>query len=157
MDTLTELIPTLRLRIGDTDPATYKYLDSWLLIALVASVRSLERYWDSKYTTDDSGIVTRNPDYDYFEFEDTDGIIQSKDEIIIVLKAALIVLEGSLENHAWDLGSWRDAEISYSNIAGGSTRESTIKRIQDELDLYIKSPSRRLTKSHRMRILETNK
>jgi hypothetical protein len=130
-------------------------MDEWLVLSLIASVRSLERYWDNKYLITDGGVVSRNDKYDYFTEEDTEGIIQSMDEIIIILKASLIVLQGSLENNAWNLGSWRDAEISYSNIASGSTRESTVKRLQSELDMYLKDPMHRLTKSSRRGVLAT--
>ena len=150
------LIPYLRLKIGDTDPLTYKYMDEWLSVALIAAVRGLERYWSNKYFVSDEGIVTRNDEYLDFTYEEDEGTIQTMDENIIVIKAALIVLEGSLENHSWDIGSWRDAEISYSNIASGSIRESTVKRLQAELDMYLKSPQKKLSSSHRMSILTTN-
>lgn len=151
------LLPMLRLRIGDINPASYRYMDEWLVLSLIASVRSLERYWDSKYHITDGGVITRDEDYEYFTFEEEDGIVQTMDEIIIVLKASLIVLQGTLENNAWDLGSWRDAEISYSNIASGNVRSDTLKRLQSELDAYLKSPMKRLVGSYRETILETNK
>jgi hypothetical protein len=155
-DSIDYLIPVLRLRIGDTDSDSYRYMDEWLIVSLISSIRALERYWDNKYLVTDEGVITRNADYDYFTSEETSGIIQTMDENIIVLKAALIVLEGSLENKAWDLGSWRDAEISYSNIASGSTREATVKRLQSELNEYLKSPQKKLSGAHRMTILTTD-
>jgi hypothetical protein len=151
------LIPTLRIEIGDIDSSTYRYLDEWLMIALIAATRGLERYWDSKYIITDGGAISRNIDYEYFTFEEEDSIIQRMDERIIIVKAALIILNGSLENSAWNLGSWRDAEISYSNIASGSLRGDTIRRLQHELDDLIKAPMKRLTISSRMSILETDK
>lgn len=152
--TLDYLIPVLRLRIGDVNEASYRYLDEWLMIALTAAVRSLERYWGSKYIVDDSGTVARYEDYAYFEFPESSGVIQKKDENIIILKAALIILEGSLENMAWSTGSWKDAEISYSNIQSGNLRGETIKSIKAELDSLIKSPIKRLTRGYRATILE---
>jgi hypothetical protein len=149
------LLPMLRLRIGDINPASYRYMDDWLVLSLIASVRSLERYWDNKYHVTDGGVVSRDENYEYFTSEEADGVVQAMDEIIIVLKASLIVLEGSLENNAWNLGSWRDAEISYSNIASGNIRGDTIRKLQSELDAYLKSPMKRLTESYRMTILDT--
>jgi hypothetical protein len=148
------LIPTLRLRIGDIDSSKYRYMDEWLMIALVASVRSLERYWGSKYVITEGGVVTRNASYANFEFGESEGVIQKKDEHIIVTKAALITLEGSLENSAWAIGSWKDAEISVSNIEAGKLRTETLRNLRAELDSLIKSPMKRLTKGSRATILE---
>jgi len=154
-ESIDYLIPMLRLKIGDLDSTTYKYLDEWLLNAFIAAIRGLERYWDSKYFITDGGIVTRNTNYNYFEFEETEGTIQSKDEDIIVIKAALIILEGGLENAAWNIGSWRDAEISYSNLEYGRLRTENIRRMREELSNLIKVPMKRLTTSQRMTILDT--
>jgi hypothetical protein len=152
--TVDYLVPFLRLRIGDTNEDTYRYLDEWLRVALIASIRSLERYWGSKYKVSEEGVVTRNTSYASFEFAESEGLIQKKDEDIIIIKTALIVLEGSLENMAWNTGSWRDAEISYSNIQAGNLRGDTIKNLKAELDMLIKSPSKRLTRGGRQSILE---
>jgi hypothetical protein len=148
------LIPTLRLKIGDINSATYRYMDEWLVVALIASVRSLERYWGSKYIITEGGAITRNTGYTNFEFEESEGVIQRKDEHIIVTKAALIILEGSLENSAWAIGSWKDAEISVSNIEAGKLRTETLRNLRTELDSLIKSPMKRLTKGSRATILE---
>ena len=147
------LLPTLRLRIGDIDNTAYRYLDEWLVIGLVAAVRSLERYWGSKYKITEGGTITRNELYLDFEFEESEGLVQKKDEDIIIIKAALMVLEGSLENSAWDAGSWKDAEIAYSNISSGKLREGILNNLKTELDSLIKSPSKRLTKGSRSSIL----
>jgi hypothetical protein len=153
MTDVTYLIPLLRLKIGDINPASYRYLDEWLEIALNASIRSLERYWGSKYIISDAGVITRNSSYTDFEFGESDGIIQKKDENIIVIKAAMIVLEGSLENSAWAIGSWKDAEISYSNIQSGNLRKETITSLKAELASLIKSPMKRLSRGSRQSIL----
>lgn len=148
------LIPALRLKIGDVNSSSYRYLDEWLATSLIVAIRGLQRYWASKYLITDGGEAYRNTDYTDFEFEEVDGIIQQKDEEIILIKAALIILEGSLENSAWSIGSWKDAEISYSNIKAGDLREDTVKRLKTELDSLIKSPMRRLTLGSRQSILE---
>jgi hypothetical protein len=153
-ESIDYLIPFLRVRIGDIDSASYRYMDEWLLIALIAAVRGLERYWGSKYKITEGGSVTRNTSYADFEFAESEGLIQKKDEDIIIIKTALIVLEGSLENSAWAIGSWRDAEISYSNIQAGNIRGDTIRNLKAELDKLIKSPSKRLSHGTRATILE---
>src|ERR1035437_10086876 len=118
------LIPYLRLRLGDLTPATYRYLDEWLSSALIASVRILGRYWGFKYFVDDSGLVSRNSNCYTFAFEENLGIIEGQDEDIIVLKAAIIVLEGNLENSAWSISSWKDSEISFSNLEQSRSRST---------------------------------
>ena len=149
------LIPQLRLRIGDTTESTYRYLDEWLKIALIASVRVLQRYWKSKYLIADSGVVTRNLLITTFEFtEEESGVIQEKDEDIIILKAAIIILEGSLENSAWDFGSWKDNEIAVSSIESGRVRGEILSRLQAELDSLIKPPTKQLAQGYRQSILE---
>jgi len=148
------LITDLRLRIGDIDSANYRYLDDWLYIALIAAVKNLERYWGSKYIVDSDGYVTRNSEYANFEFEESDGVIQRKDENIIIIMAALFVLEGSLESSAWSIGSWRDAEVAYSNIEAGKLRTATLRNLKEELNSLIKPPSKRLSSGSRRSILE---
>ena len=152
-ESIEYLLPTLRLRIGDIDNTAYRYLDEWLIIGMVAAVRSLERYWGSKYKITEGGSITRNELYLDFEFEESEGLIQKKDEDIIIIKAALMILEGSLENSAWDVGSWKDAEIAYSNISSGKLREGILRNLKTELDSLIKSPSKRLTRGSRSSIL----
>jgi len=143
------LLPYLRLKIGDINPDSYRYLDEWLKTSLILSIRSLARRWESKYSVTDSGIVSRNTTYTDWEFTEASGTIQDKDENPILLQAALIILEGSLENSAWDIGSWRDAEISVSNIQQGVLRDQTIKNLQTELDSILRPPSKRLVVSAR--------
>jgi len=143
------LIPYLRLKIGDTDATAYKYLDDWLKTSLILAVRALGRRWGSKYIITDSGVASRNTTYTDWEFDESTGTIQDKDENPIILQAALLVLQGSLENSAWNIGSWRDAEISVSNIQQGNLREQTIKNLQAELDSIVRPPSKRLVVSTR--------
>jgi len=113
---LTNLIPELRIRIGDTNPALYRYTDDWLLVSLKSSVKLLSKWWNFKYLLDSNGDVMRNPD-GYFVFEETSdgvigGVFEPGDDQVVIIYAAIVILEGSLENSAWDFGSWKDAEIS---------------------------------------------
>lgn len=138
------LIPYLRLRLGDLTPATYRYLDEWLSNSLIASVRVLGRYWKFKYLVDESGLVSRNPNYYEFTFEESFGVIEGQDEDVIVLKAAIIVLQGNLENSAWSISSWKDSEISFSNLEQSRSRSSSLDRLlQDFRDLVV-APTKRL-------------
>jgi len=142
MDTLAELLPLLRLRLGDTNSASYRYLDEWLLLSLSAAVTALSRYWGNKYLLDSLNEIYRSTDYAYFE-SDSPPVIQFKDEWIIVLMASIIIKAGSLENMAWDLGSWRDAELSFSNLESGRQKDLSLKRDWEELNNYLKVPKKR--------------
>jgi hypothetical protein len=141
------LIPYLRLRIGDTNSTAYRYLDAWLLQALIVAIRSLERYWSNKYLVDEFGMVSRNSLLDFPTTEPP--VIETDDEYPIVLKAALIVLEGNLENSAWDAVIWHDAEISYNSTDGTRIRNQNLDRLQRELDAYLLAPTRRLAKAQK--------
>lgn len=149
------LIPQLRLHLGDLNPTSYRYMDSWLRTALLSSIKSLSRWWDSKYLLSDdltdpnlvaSGLledsVYRNESYRHFEFE-LPPTIQLKDERPILLMAAILIKSGSMENSSWDLGHWRDDELSYSNIEGGKARRESIARDVQELENILKPPVKR--------------
>lgn len=143
--TLDYLIPELRLKIGDINPESYRYLDEWLLVALGAAVKISYRYLGDRYWINDFGEVSRNPNKE-FEYSEDYGVIQKKDEPVILVLASLSVLGGSLENSAWSTGSWRDAEISVSNIESGRLREGTLKSLRDELKDLVLPPTKRLGK-----------
>jgi len=144
-ETLDYLIPYLRLEIGDTNSSAYRYVDEWLEIALVASIESLGRWWSERYYINDSNEVYRN---DLLLFsENPPPVIQPSDKRPIIIMAAIITLQGSLESSAWDLGSWKDAEISYSNIKGGDVRENNLKRLWAELESIMTPPNKRLARA----------
>lgn len=144
---LSYLIPYVRLRIGDTNSATYRYSDEWIVVALTASVQMLGRYLNYRYLLDSTNSVYRNPNETNWIFDEaTYGIIQPGDEQVIVLMATIILLEGSLENSAYNFVSWRDAEISFSNLEQSRARGGIIGRLWDELNSIILSPVKRLAK-----------
>lgn len=127
---LNYLIPRLRLKLGDLTPSSYKYLDEWLHAALIASVDALQRWWADKYQIDSDDRVYPN--------------IERRDIQPIILMASIILKSGSLENFSWNVGSWRDAEISYSNIEGGSRKSESLQRDWDELMQLLPPPSKKL-------------
>lgn len=139
---LDYLIDSLRLHLGDIDSTSYRYLEEWLRTAIVLSVKSLQRWWNFKYLIDTDYNVYRNPNHTYL-FE-SPPIVQNSDERPIILMASIIVKGGSLENSAWAVASWKDAEISYSNIAGGNMRDKSLDRDIAELELLMKPPVKRL-------------
>ena len=148
---LDYLIPQLRWRLGDIDSTAYRYPDSWLRVALVTALKGLQRWWGTKYTIDETTyIVSRDPGTTFaYAVPPT---IQQQDEIVIVLMAAIMTKDGSLESASWSAGSWKDAEISVSNIESGRLKESSIDRMWNELMWYILPPSKKLMGIHRSSI-----
>lgn len=142
---LDYLIDMLRLHLGDTDPASYRYMDEWLRTALVASVKELQRWWNYRYLLDSSYNVYRNPNHVFLFSEPP--IIQDADEKPIILMASIIIKKGSLENNSWNVGSWRDAEISYSNIEGNRAKLESIRDDWNQLTALLKPPTKRLVQS----------
>lgn len=141
---LDYLIPELRLHLGDIVPSAYRYTDEWLRTALVASVKDLQRWWKSRYTVNTSTyVVSRSPDHD-FEFS-SPPVVQTKDEKPIILMASIIIKGGSLEANSWNVGSWRDAEFSVSNIEGNKAKESSYAADWKALTDLIKPPTKQLT------------
>ncbi len=147
---MQDLMPALRLHLGDTDPSTYRYIDDWLHIALESAIKALQRWWGDKYIFVNTGEhLIRNPDYAGF-IEDSPPIIQRRDERPIILMASILVKSGQLEANSWNVGSWRDAEIAVSNIETGRSKEFSVRLDWDELKLYVMPPTKRL--SHALRV-----
>jgi hypothetical protein len=137
------LIPFLRLYIGDTNPLAYRYLDEWLKMSLLTSIKSLERWWKSKYlVNDDTQTISRNPDFTFIIAEPP--VITTADEMPIIIMASIIIKSGSLENNSWNMATWRDAEYYVSNVEGGKQKELGVKADWDRLLMYLKPPQKRL-------------
>lgn len=139
------LIGDLRLQLGDIDSTSYRYAEEWLRTAISSSIKTLQLWWKSKYLIDTDYQIYRNTSC-FFSQADP-PVIEQKDERIMVLMASIIIKGGSLESNAWNIGSWKDAEISYSNIQGSKAHEDSIKRDWTELLSLIKPPTKRLAKS----------
>ena len=140
---LDYLIPELRLKLWDTDPASYRYLDGWLRVSLVMAVKALQRWWRIRYTIDDSYVVARFAT-STFSVE-APPVIMTQDEEPILLMASILIKSGTLQNNSWDIGTWRDAEIYVSNIEGGRLKDASLKADWDRLLQYLKAPQRRLS------------
>lgn len=143
---LSYLEDFVRLQIGDLNPATYRYTSEWVLTSLQLAVKILQRYWNYRYLIDDAGEVTRNPNTTFL-FPETDGIIQKGDEYPIILMAAIILLEGSLENNSWDAVSWRDNEIQFSNLEKYRTKGDMLRRLVDMLNGILLPPVKKLARA----------
>jgi len=151
IDVVTDLdflLPELRLRLGDTDSAAYRYLDSWLRVSLVTALKSLQRWWRIRYIIDETTyVVTRYPDSTFLI--DEPPVIQQQDQTPILIMAQILTQSGTLENMSWSVGSWRDAEVSVSNIESGRLKDSSLERLWNELLWYLKPPTKRLNPGYR--------
>jgi hypothetical protein len=147
--TLDYLIPDLRVLIGDlVEP--YRYLDTWLGTSLLIAVKALNRRWNFRYLVTSTDI-SRNPGFNFLDPEPP--VILPEDEHPILLQAAIIILGGSLENSAWNVASWADAEIRYTNIDAGKLRDASLKRFMDELDAILLPPTKRLAGSRKQSLI----
>lgn len=142
---LDYLIDSLRLQLGDIDPLAYRYLDEWLRTSLVVGMKALQKWWNYKYLVDVDSNVYRNPNDPTFLFPEP-PIVENADERPIVLMASIITKGGSLENNAWSVGSWRDAEIYYSNTEGSRAKESSLQKDIDELKSLLTPPNKKLAR-----------
>lgn len=141
---LNYLISRLRLKLGDLTPP-YKYIDEWLHLSLVASIDALQRWWSDKYLVDANNRVSRNTNVTFTFAEPP--TIERRDIQPIILMASIILKSGSLENFSWNVGSWRDAEISFSNIEGSRGKQDSLKQDWDELNRILTSPNKKLVGS----------
>lgn len=141
---LDYLLDFLRLQLGDTCAPNYRYLDEWLRTALIMAVKISGRWLNNKYLLDTDYNVYRNTEA-LFYFEEP-PIIEDRDERVIILLASIITKQGSLENNAWNVGSWKDAEIAYSNIESGKELVKSIERDWNELKDLVKIPTKRLAR-----------
>lgn len=132
---LDYLIPDLRLHLGDTvEP--YTYAESVLRHALVNACKTLMKKWRNRYIIDSSYVVSRNTTV-VFEIS-SPPVIQYSDERAFILQASIIIKSGNLTNSANNYGSWKDDEISYSNIAAASTARGSLETDMMELDEWLR-------------------
>ncbi len=131
------------MELGDINPASYRYTDEWLRVALETAIKALQRWWSNRYLIDSvTGEVIRNPDFTY-TFEDP-PILETSDEMPVTLMAAFLIRDGSLEANAWTVGTWRDAEYYVSNVEGSRLRDASLQRTWDRLLMYLTPPTKRL-------------
>lgn len=132
---LDYLIPDLRIHLGDSD-LPYKYETDHLRHTLVIACKILMKKWRNRYIINATYQVSRNAGV---TFEDTSPpIIQYSDEHAFILQASIMVKSAVLQDSAWDIASWRDDEISYSNIAGGAALKKSLQDDIDELELWLR-------------------
>jgi hypothetical protein len=132
------------MELGDINPAAYRYTDEWLRVALLTAVKGLQRWWYNRYLVDDTTQnVYRNPASTFVL--DEPPVIQTTDEMPVILMAAILIKDGSLESNSWTVSTWRDAEYYVSNVEGGRLKDSSLQRTWDRLLIYLKPPTKRLS------------
>jgi len=134
--TLAYLIPQLRRQLSDyTEP--YAYTDVVLSGFLLDSIKALGNRWNNRYrvATVDSvpDLVVRNDNEYLFDFSEP-PVIQYQDERAVVLQASILIKRGTKWSESGSAVSWRDEEISYSNLESARQRSSTLQDDIDELD-----------------------
>lgn len=141
---LYNYIERLRLHLGDSDSTNYRYMDEWLRVSLISAVELLMPRWNYKYLLiEDEDDVYRNPAASSFIFPEP-PVIERGDVWPIVIQASIIIKEGSLENMSWNFASWRDAEISYSNLEGSRSKDRSLQRDIEMLDSMLPWRTKRL-------------
>jgi len=128
---LEELIFPLRVQIGDTD-AVPTFSDEHLHRVLRVAVADLMRRWSDKYYVDNEGVVHRNPNIT-FDWSSPPEI-QHKDRRPIILQSSIMIKSGAKFSESGDVSSWRDEEISYSNIESARQISSTLTDDINELE-----------------------
>jgi len=139
---LEDLILPLRVQIGDTD-AIPTLSDEMLHVILLESVASLMSRWGDKYYITNDKVVKRNSNVTFDWSAPPE--IQHKDRRPIVLQASILIKGGVKFSESSGAVSWRDEEISYSNIESARQRSSTLEDDIKELEAIL--PSKKLAKA----------
>jgi len=132
---LDYLIDDLRVHLGDfTVPYTYTL--EHLRHCLVMACKTLMHKWHNKYVINASYVVARSTTVPFAVV--APPIIQYSDERAFILQASIIVKSGEIQHSAWDVASWRDDEIAYSNIAGAGQMQKSLLKDMDELEMWLR-------------------
>jgi hypothetical protein len=120
------LIWSVRRKVGDlTEP--YTYSDELIRSYLVEALRVLGGRWRNRYLIDGDYVVTRNTSITTFTIT-SPPVIEQQDQEIIALQAAIMIKSNAVYDSSWDVASWKDNEIAYSNIQGGKIRDLSLDR-----------------------------
>jgi hypothetical protein len=144
---LDYLIDHLRLHLGDVDSTSYEYSNEYLRTALVYGLKALGYRWNHRYLISASYVVSRNALCGYLFMFSPPPVVQAPDEIIIVLQASIMVKMGRNRSSAANVASWRDDEISYSNIAASRAMTDDLQQDIDWLNSLL--PKKKLYSADR--------
>lgn len=139
---LDYLIDHLRVHLHDIDPASYEYSMVYLRTALVYAFKALGHRWNHRYIINSNYVVSRNLTKGYVFAYASPPVIQAPDEIIIVLQASIMIKMGRNRTSAANVGSWKDSEVSYSNIAASKAMSDDLRMDLEWLNSLL--PKKRL-------------
>lgn len=130
MSDVTFLLPDLRVYLGDTVEA-YMFSDDLLESSLFTAIKLLGRRWRYRYLLDEDNDITRN---DAASFQVSTPTIEFVDQAALIVQAAIVIKSARAWDSSWDVASWKDDEIAYSNIQGARSRDTSIASDQNLLD-----------------------
>jgi len=117
------LIDDLRFYLGDVT-LPYRYANTHLRHGLVMACKALMKKWRNRYSINASYVISRSPTAEFYEL--TPPIIERADETAFILQGSIIIKTAALQDTSWDIASWRDDEVAYSNIAGGAALKQSL-------------------------------
>jgi len=123
MSDLATLVGSLRNYLGDSD-TPYRFDAEELETSLDTALYMLLRRLNFKYTMDTSGTITRTSGATFKV--DSPPVVEFADQAAIIIQAAIITKSASAWDSSWDVASWKDDEISYSNIQGARSKDQSI-------------------------------
>ncbi len=133
---LDYLIPSLRVHLGDSE--TLNYAPDYLRQCLILAIKALSRRWRNRYIYSATGVLSRSTDFQAFTMSEP-PTIETSDEYPVILQASIIIKTSEYRRLATTFGSWRDDEISYSNISSSqallASLQSDITELNDLLPL----------------------
>jgi len=120
---LDYMIEDLRFYLGDVS-LPYRYANTHLRHGLVMACKALMKKWRNRYSIDASYDTSRSSTADFYELNPP--MIERADEPAFILQASIIIKTAELQDTSWDIASWRDDELAYSNIAGGGALKQSL-------------------------------
>jgi len=147
---LDYLIPQLRDHLGDRDSRTYS--TDFLRQILFSAFKALLPRWQYKYLIDSNNHIYRNTSGCIGEFKLPEPpVIQIFDERPIILQASIMIKSGSIytSSSSNSFSSWRDDELSYSNIESGKSLQESLKNDIDELNNLLPLRTNKLVRTRR--------
>jgi len=142
---LDYLVTSLRMHLGDV-AVPYTYTDDFLKRALLLGFKLVQPRWNFRYLLTGSDATTwsgtRNPTTAFVQ--PAPPVIMYADERPIVLGAAIALRGGLIWTAGSDAVSWKDEEVSFSNISGTKMREASFLRDWDELHQLLPERHNRL-------------
>ena len=152
---LDYLIDYLRIHLGDTG-STFTYSNDTLKLVLLAGLKMLMPRWNSRYvptynSTTENWDVARSTT-DVFTHI-SPPIIQYGDERPILLAAAIALKSGLIYTVGSNAVSWRDDEVSFSNMTGAKIQEASLLRDWEELNKLVPERRQRLARAKKGELL----